>query len=200
MDMEEALDAHMAAVAAMVRQDRRQIEAVAVLLADSFEAGGKLLVCGNGGSAADSQHFVAEFVNQMRFDRPPLPAIALTTDVSVLSSISNDHRYDDVFARQVLALGRPGDILVGFSTSGRSRNVLEALRIAVELGLTTVGFTGEAGAGSMGPLCSLLLAVPSDDTPRVQEAHEFAYHMIAEMVEGRLFVATNYGEPTEETE
>lgn len=125
----------------------------------------------------------------MRFDRPPLPAIALSTDASVLTSIANDARYGDVFARQVLALGSAGDVLVCFSTSGRSANVLAALEAASQVGLTTVGFTGRSGAAVMGPLCSILLAVPSDDTPRIQEAHEFAYHVIAEAVERSMFGA-----------
>lgn len=189
MEIEQSLATHITAVTGVARVSRPAIEATATRIAECFGRGGKLLACGNGGSAADAQHFVAEFVNRMRFDRPPLPAIALSTDASVLTSIANDARYGDVFARQVLALGSAGDVLVCFSTSGRSANVLAALEAASQVGLTTVGFTGRSGAAVMGPLCSILLAVPSDDTPRIQEAHEFAYHVIAEAVERSMFGA-----------
>ena len=187
ISLDDAFRNHVAAVRALAKEDAAAIEAVATALQHSFEAGGKLLTCGNGGSAADSQHFVAEFVNHFRFDRPALPAMALSTDTSVLSSISNDARYEDVFARQVQAHGRPGDVLVGFSTSGRSANVLAAFDVGRALGLINVGFTGLSGAALMGDRCSILVSVRSDDTPRVQEAHQFAYHVIAEFVEERLF-------------
>src|SRR5207302_9172712 len=134
-----------------------------------FEQGGKILVCGNGGSAADAQHLAAEFMNRMRIDRHPWPAVALTTDTSVLTSIANDAAYDDVFARQIEALGRPGDVLLALSTSGASRNVLAAVRAGRVSGMVTVGFTGQAGAELMDAECDLLVAVPSRDTARIQE-------------------------------
>ena len=131
----------------------------------------------------------------MRVDHEPWPAIALTTDTSVLTSIANDAAYDDVFARQVEALGRPGDVLFALSTSGRSANVLAALSAGRRRGMVTVGFTGEAGAQRMGKDCDLLLAVPSRDTARIQEVHEFVYHFIAGAVETRLVERTNAAPP-----
>ncbi len=162
------------------------LELTDVFLA-AFRRGNKLLFCGNGGSAADSQHAAAEFVNRFRFDRPPLPAMALTVDTSVLTCIGNDAAFDQVFARQVEALARPGDVVVGLSTSGKSANVLEALQVARRKGAVTVGFTGERGPATLSPLCEHLLVVPSADTARIQECHEFAFHSIADLIEQVLF-------------
>ncbi|MCS6855220.1 MAG: SIS domain-containing protein, partial [Elioraea sp.] len=140
----------------------------ASLVADALRAGGKLLLCGNGGSAADAQHWAGELVSRFAYDRPGLPAIALTTDTSILTAIGNDFGYERVFARQVEALGRPGDVFFALSTSGRSPNVLAALAAARARGLRTVGFTG-AGGGEMASLCDVLLRVPHEATPRIQE-------------------------------
>ncbi|MBK1656941.1 D-sedoheptulose 7-phosphate isomerase [Paracraurococcus ruber] len=156
------------------------------LCVEALSAGRKLLLCGNGGSAADAQHWAAELVSRFHYDRPGLAAIALTTDSSILTGIGNDYGYDRVFARQVEALGAPGDVLFALSTSGRSDNVLAALRAARAKGLATVGFTG-AGGGEMPALCDILLRAPSDATPRIQEAHEVAGHIICAMVERRMF-------------
>jgi D-sedoheptulose 7-phosphate isomerase len=156
-----------------------------------FKHGNKVLLCGNGGSAADSQHVAAEFINRFRFDRPALPAIALTTDSSVLTCIGNDSSFDFVFSRQVEVLANPGDILVGISTSGSSRNVLNALDIARKKGIQTIGFTGEKGQTTMGELCDLCLIIPSSDTARIQEAHEFVWHFICGAVEEHLFGTTS---------
>jgi D-sedoheptulose 7-phosphate isomerase len=191
MGIEDELDAHVAALQGMVARSADVVSDVVARLVSCFEQGGKLLICGNGGSAADAQHFAAEFMNRFRVDRQPLPAIALSTDTSVLTSIANDAAYDDVFARQVQALGRPGDVLIGLSTSGRSANVLAALKAARERGLVTVGFTGEAGSDLMAGICDILLAVPSNETARIQEGHEFAYHVIAGMIEGQLHRAAD---------
>jgi D-sedoheptulose 7-phosphate isomerase len=174
---------------ARMRQDRILCDAaatVAARLAEALRAGGKLLICGNGGSAADAQHWAAELVSRFNYDRPGLAAIALTTDSSILTGIANDYGYERVFARQVEALGRPGDVLFALSTSGRSPNVLAALAAARQGGLATVGFTG-AGGTAMAPLCDLLLGVPSDSTPRIQEGHLVLGHTICAMVEARLF-------------
>jgi D-sedoheptulose 7-phosphate isomerase len=152
-----------------------------------FRAGHNVLLCGNGGSAADAQHVAGEFVNRFRFDRDPLPAFALTTDTSVLTCIGNDSSFDAVFSRQVEALGCPGDILVGISTSGKSPNVLRAVAAAKSRGLTTIAFTGQNGQETMGPTCDLCLAIPSTDTPRIQEAHEFVWHVICGEVEREMF-------------
>jgi D-sedoheptulose 7-phosphate isomerase len=170
-----------------VAESSATITEIAARLRSCFERGGKLLICGNGGSAADAQHLAAEFVNHLRFDRRALPAIALTTDTSVLTSVANDRRFEEVFARQVEAIGAAGDVLIAISTSGASANVLAALRAARKRGLVTVGFTGQSGAERMLPDCDLLLAVPSSETERIQECHEFAYHVIAGMVEEQLF-------------
>lgn len=158
----------------------------ASLVADALRAGGKLLLCGNGGSAADAQHWAGELVSRFAYDRPGLPAIALTTDTSILTAIGNDFGYERVFARQVEALGRPGDVFFALSTSGRSPNVLAALAAARARGLRTVGFTG-AGGGEMAPLCDVLLRVPHEATPRIQEGHEAMGHAICALVEATLF-------------
>jgi D-sedoheptulose 7-phosphate isomerase len=186
MTIDDELAAHVQAIERMVADSARVIDAIVARLTSCFERGGKLLICGNGGSAADAQHLAAEFMNRMRIDSEPWPAIALTTDTSVLTSIANDAKYEDVFARQVDALGRPGDVLIALSTSGGSETVLAAIRNARSRGMVTVGFTGEAGVQTMGVECDLLLAVPSRVTARIQECHEFAYHVIAGMVEQTL--------------
>jgi D-sedoheptulose 7-phosphate isomerase len=191
MGIDDELTAHLAAIQGMVARSSPLISDIVARLASCFEQGGKLLICGNGGSAADAQHFAAEFMNRFRIDRRPWPAIALSTDTSVLTSIANDAAYDDVFARQVEALGRPGDVLIGLSTSGRSANVLAALGVARSRGLVTVGFTGEAGSESMSGACDVVLAVPSNDTARIQECHEFVYHVVAGMVEAQLHRAAD---------
>jgi D-sedoheptulose 7-phosphate isomerase len=152
----------------------------------ALAAGRKLLFCGNGGSAADAQHWAGELVSRFHYDRPGLPAIALTTDSSILTAIGNDYGYERIFARQVEALGVAGDVLFAISTSGRSPNVLAALRAARAKGMVTAGFTGAEG-GDMLPLCDHCLRVPATVTPLVQEAHEVAGHTICAMIEQRLF-------------
>jgi D-sedoheptulose 7-phosphate isomerase len=162
--------------------------AVAQAVEQSLRAGGKIMLAGNGGSAADAQHIAGEFLSRLRFDRHPLSAIALTTDTSVLTAVGNDYGYEHVFERQLRGLGRRGDVFIGISTSGQSPNVLAALRAAREIGVITVGFTGTAaGAAAMRPLCDLVLAAQSDDTPLIQQIHITAAHAICEVVERRLF-------------
>ena len=162
--------------------------AIAQAVEKSLRAGGKVMLAGNGGSAADAQHIAGEFLSRLRFDRHPLPAIALTTDSSVLTAVGNDYGYEQVFERQLRGLGRKGDVFIAISTSGKSPNVLAALRAAREIGITTVGFTGNApGAAGMLPLCHLVLAAPSDDTPLIQQVHITAAHAICEIVERRMF-------------
>ena len=156
------------------------------LLHETFAAGRKLLVFGNGGSSADAQHLSAELVGRFSRDRGPLPAIALTTNQAILTAWSNDHDFDDVFARQVEALGQPGDAALGISTSGTSANVVNGLRRAREKGLRTIGLTGESG-GTMGGFCDVLLAVPLTNTARIQEVHLVTYHAICAALEERLF-------------
>jgi D-sedoheptulose 7-phosphate isomerase len=158
------------------------LEAIACVLASALRGGGKILWCGNGGSAADSQHFAAEIVGRFRRERRGLPSIALTTDTSILTAIANDYGFETIFARQVEALGAPGDVLVGISTSGNSRNVLAAMETARSMGLVTVAFTG-AGGGKLAALADHLFAVDSRDTARIQEAHALAGHMICDWIE-----------------
>jgi D-sedoheptulose 7-phosphate isomerase len=146
------------------------------------------MLAGNGGSAADAQHIAGEFMSRLRFDRNPLPAVALTTDTSVLTAVGNDYGYDQVFERQVRGLGQRGDVFIAISTSGKSPNVIAALKAARTLGVVTVGFTGTApGAAVMRPLCDHLLAAPSDDTPLIQQVHITAAHTICEIVERNMF-------------
>ena len=161
------------------------LNAAAEAIVRSVRAGGKILLFGNGGSAAEAQHFAAELVNGMRHrGRPPIPAVALTTDTSSLTAIGNDRGFALVFARQVEALGRPGDVAIALTASGTSPNVVEALKTARAKSLVTVGLTGEGG-GEIGPLADHLLDVPSRSTPRIQEAHLFILHILAEELEGR---------------
>jgi D-sedoheptulose 7-phosphate isomerase len=161
---------------------------IAQAIEASLRAGGKVMLAGNGGSAADAQHIAGEFLSRLRFDRHPLPAIALTTDSSVLTAVGNDYGYEQVFERQLRGLGRKGDVFIAISTSGKSPNVLAALRAARDIGVTAVGFTGSApGAAAMLPLCHLVLAAPSDDTPLIQQVHITAAHAICEIVERNLF-------------
>ncbi len=152
----------------------------------SLRNGGKLLTCGNGGSAGDAQHIAGEFVSRLNYDRAPAASIALTTDTSVITAIGNDYGYEHVFERQVLALGRRGDVLMAISTSGRSPSILKAMQAARERGMVVVGFTGKTG-GSMPPLGDLMLHVPSDATPLIQQIHITAAHIICGLVEERLF-------------
>ena len=152
-----------------------------------FQDGNKIFLCGNGGSAADAQHIAGEFVNRFKFDRPALPALALTTDTSVLTCIANDSSFENVFSRQVEALGSKGDILVGISTSGGSPNVLKAIQVAHSKGMLTIAFTGENGRYSLASKCDLSLVIPSKNTPRVQEGHLFVWHYICGVIENELF-------------
>lgn len=152
--------------------------------------GGKILLAGNGGSAADAQHIAGEFVSRFLFDRPGLPAIALTTDTSILTAIGNDYGYEKLFARQVQALGNKGDIFIAYSTSGTSPNILMAFQEASSNGLTTVGLTGNRG-GPMRELCDHLLEVPSGDTPKIQEGHLVLGHILCGLVERAIFKRSN---------
>lgn len=153
---------------------------------DSLKAGGKVLLAGNGGSAADAQHIAGELVARFNYDRPGLAGIALTTDSSVMTAIANDYGYEHLFARQIQALGRAGDVFIGYSTSGRSPNILAALDTARAMGLVTIGFTGNRG-GPMVGLCDHLLVVPSADTPKIQEGHLVLGHILCGLIESTLF-------------
>jgi D-sedoheptulose 7-phosphate isomerase len=160
---------------------------VVKLISLCFEAGNKLFFFGNGGSAADAQHLAAEFVNRYIMDRPPLPAIALTTDTSILTSVSNDFSFSEVFAKQLKALGKEGDVAVGISTSGTSPNIIKAFEVAKEMGMKTIALTGNDG-GSLVKIADVSLIVPSSSTPRIQEVHILIGHILCELVEHYLFL------------
>jgi D-sedoheptulose 7-phosphate isomerase len=153
--------------------------------AETLRAGGTLYFCGNGGSAADAQHIAAEFMNRFLIERPPLPAIALTTDTSILTSISNDYAFDEVFSKQVKALGKKGDIAFGISTSGNSVNVAKAFRAAKKMGMVTIALTGEGG--KIASNADIALAIPSKSTPRIQEAHITIGHILCDLTDTLLF-------------
>lgn len=163
------------------------ITAAARLIADSFHSGGKLLLCGNGGSAADSQHMAAEFVSRLTadFERPGLPALALTTDTSFLTAFANDYSFEGIFERQVQALGKPGDLLLGITTSGSSANIVRAVEAATGAGMRTVVLTGNRGR--LRAMVDVAIAVPSDNTQYIQEAHLSIEHILCDLVERHLF-------------
>jgi len=165
-----------------IKEQSELLEGIARMMAAALHRGNQILWCGNGGSAGDSQHLAAEIVGRFRRERRGLPSIALTTDTSILTSVANDYGYEAVFSRQVEAIAKPGDVLVGISTSGNSRNVVAALETAKLHGVTTVAFTGEGG-GRMGALADHLFAVGSRDTARIQEAHILAGHMLCDWLE-----------------
>jgi D-sedoheptulose 7-phosphate isomerase len=160
--------------------------AIADMMIDALRAGGKILVAGNGGSAADAQHIAGEFLSRLNFDRSPLPAVALTTDSSVLTAVGNDYGFEKVFERQIRGLARKGDVFIAISTSGRSRNIIRSLEAARQMGVKTIGFTGISDS-EMVPLCDLCLRAPSDSTPQIQQIHIVAAHAICGVVESELF-------------
>ena len=159
---------------------------IAEILVAALRRGNRVLLCGNGGSAADSQHIAAELVGRFRRERAALPAIALTTDTSILTALANDYSYEDVFARQVEALGREGDVVIGISTSGNSPNVLKALRTAKERGMASIGLAGETG-GALQHVADVCFRAPSRSTSRIQETHITVGHSLCEMIEQELF-------------
>jgi D-sedoheptulose 7-phosphate isomerase len=189
--IEAELDQHRRILEQTVQQSAVLIDDIAMRLVACFQQGNKILLCGNGGSAADAQHVAGELVNRFRFHRAALPAIALSTDTSILTAIGNDSSFENIFSRQVEALAKPGDILVGISTSGVSPDVLKALDVARAVGMTTIGFTGEKGRDSMSSKCDYCLVVLSADTPRIQESHIFIWHVICGNVERALFLKSN---------
>jgi len=169
-----------------IKENGRNLILFAEKISQAFTADRKLMICGNGGSAADAQHMAAEFVNRFMLERPPLPAIALTTDTSVITSIGNDYSFDDIFSKQIKAIGLEGDVLLAISTSGNSRNVISAVKAARSLGIYTVLFTGGDG-GRVRSLADMALVVKSNTTARIQEAHSLAGHIICQLVDYLLF-------------
>jgi D-sedoheptulose 7-phosphate isomerase len=179
------LEAGITAKRSCVESNVDNIIKAADMFTACLAAGGKVLIFGNGGSAADAQHLAAEFINRFQIERPPLAAIALTTDTSVLTSIGNDYHFDDIFSKQIKALGKKKDIAWGLSTSGNSPNVVKAVKIAQKMGIATIGMTGRGG--ELAECAELVLAVDSDNTARVQETHITLGHILCELMERKLY-------------
>jgi D-sedoheptulose 7-phosphate isomerase len=188
--LHEELLSHQTVLLQTVENCQDVIARISSEIIQCFSMGNKLLICGNGGSAADAQHLAAELINRYQIERQGLPAIALTTDSSVLSCIGNDRSFDEVFSKQIEALSKPGDILLAISTSGRSPNILNALKTAKRLGCVCIGFTGIRGKGIMSDLCDHCVIVPSEMTARIQEAHEWIFHVICGLIEKSILTIT----------
>ena len=184
-EISSQLDESMA-VTENLKESMKDIEAAVNLIVKTFKTGRKVLLCGNGGSAADCQHMAGEFVGRFKKERKALPAIALTTDTSIITALVNDYGGDIIFSRQVEALGREGDVLIAISTSGSSPNILKAIEKAKFLGMKVIGLTGEKGHG-MEKECDICVIAPSADTPRIQEAHLAVEHIICGLVEREMF-------------
>jgi D-sedoheptulose 7-phosphate isomerase len=186
----ETMEASIRVKEAFLRQEEliSLVEKIAQRMVEVFQRGGRVYFCGNGGSAADAQHLAAELSGRFYKDRPPLPAEALHVNTSFLTAVANDYSYEEVYARLLQAVGQPGDMLWALSTSGNSPNVLRALDTARQIGLITVGLTGETG-GQMRDRCDYLIRVPSRDTPRIQEVHMLIGHAVCAAVERALFGA-----------
>ncbi len=169
-----------------VNENLSRLVKVIDIITQALSGGNKILLFGNGGSAADSQHIAAEFINRFLIERPPLPAIALSTDTSVITSIANDYDFSEIFSKQIKALGHEGDIAWGMSTSGSSPNVIKAFEVASRLGMTTIAFTGKDG-GRMAEIVDFCLNVSSNSVPHIQEAHITAGHVVCDMIDYKLF-------------
>jgi len=183
--IQDEFSSHLETINTVIGSMEVDIEKASILIVDALKTGSKILLCGNGGSAADAQHIAAELTGRYKTERKGLPGIALTTDTSALTAIGNDYGYDRIFDRQVEALANTGDVLIGISTSGNSKNVVSALTLAQELGCKTVGLTGRDG-GAMNEVCDINIVVPSDDTPRIQEMHILFGHIICQIIDDNL--------------
>lgn len=184
--IEESIKGSIAAKESLLKSQLANIQKAAEAIIKSLENGGKLLIFGNGGSAADSQHIAAELVGRFKMERRALPAIALTTDTSAITAIGNDYGFERIFSRQVEALGVKGDVALGISTSGNSKNVIEAFRKAKSAGLKTIALTGGDG-GNMKTEADISITVPVKDTPRIQESHILIGHILCQLIEGEMF-------------
>jgi len=179
------IEEHQIMIGQMLAEGGKVLESISDAIVKSLRGGGKVLLAGNGGSAADAQHIAGEFIGRFLYDRRALPAVALSTDSSVLTCVGNDYSYNDVFLRLVNALGKPGDVLWVFSTSGNSPNILSAVEAARSMGMVVIGFTGQDG-GKLKDICNLCFRSPHRRTNRIQEAHMLAYHIVCEMMEAAL--------------
>ena len=185
-DMIQAeFEAHKDTIEATIKTLIPSVEKASRMLIDTLKSGKKVLLCGNGGSASDAQHIAAELTGRYKSERKGLPGIAITTDTSALTAISNDYGYNRVFDRQVEALANEGDLLIGLSTSGNSENIINAMRMAKELGCTVLGLSGKDG-GKMNSICDLNIVIPSNDTPRIQEMHILIGHTLCQAVDNEL--------------
>ena len=184
--VEKALRESIKVKEEFIKENVRNLTLFAEKISQAFTVDRKLMICGNGGSAADAQHVAAEFVNRFMLERPPLPAIALTTDSSVITSIGNDYSFEDIFSKQIKAIGLEGDVLLAITTSGNSGNVIAAVKAARGLGIYTVAFTGGDG-GRVRSLADMALVVKSNSTARIQEAHSLAEHLLCQLVDYLLF-------------
>ncbi|WP_300668392.1 SIS domain-containing protein [Desulfoluna sp.] len=183
--IEKTLEESVTAKKAAIKENNQRLIETARLMAQSLTAGGKILIFGNGGSAADAQHIAAEFVNRFQTERVPLASIALTTDSSIITSIGNDYSFEEIFSKQVTALGRKNDVAIGISTSGNSPNVVKALKAAEKKGVHTVAFTGKGGRAA--DMAEIALTVPIGNTARIQESHILMGHILCDLVDRILF-------------
>ena len=183
--IENEFESHKQTIDTVISQLIPKVEPASKMMVETLQSGNKILLCGNGGSASDAQHIAAELTGRYKSERKGLPGIALTTDTSALTAISNDYGYDKVFSRQTEALANPGDLLIGISTSGNSQNVIEALKVARETGCKTLGLSGRDG-GKMNEVCDLNIVIPSDNTPRIQEMHILIGHTLCQAVDDSL--------------
>ncbi len=183
--IEREFDAHRKVLEETIAGLQHFVYTAGVIVSEALERGNKVLLFGNGGSAADAQHIAAELTGRFKKERAPLPGIALTTDTSALTAIGNDYGYDQVFARQLAALAKEGDVAIGISTSGNSPNVVYALQTAIEMGCKTIGLSGKGG-GKMNDVCDLNIIVPSDDTARIQEMHILVGHILCQLVDNEF--------------
>jgi D-sedoheptulose 7-phosphate isomerase len=183
--IKDEFSSYLETINTVINSMEEKLEAASALAVETLKNGNKILLCGNGGSAANAQHIAAELTGRYKTERRGLPGIALTTDTSVLTAIGNDYGYDRIFDRQVEALANKGDLLIGISTSGNSKNVINALKIAKEMGCKTLGLSGRNG-GAMNDVCDLNLVVPSNNTPRIQEIHILFGHTICQIIDDEL--------------
>ena len=183
--IEKELESHQRVLEQTIAGMQHFIYTAGVIVTEALQRGNKVLLCGNGGSAADAQHIAAELTGRFKKERHPLPGIALTTDTSALTAIGNDYGFDQVFSRQVAALAKEGDVVIGISTSGNSLNVIYALETAKEMGCKALGLSGKGG-GKMNDVCDINLIVPSDDTARIQEMHSLIGHILCQLVDNEF--------------
>ena len=183
--IKQEFESHLETINNVINNMENDIETASTIIVDALKNGNKVLLCGNGGSAADAQHIAAELTGRYKTERRGLPGIALTTDTSALTAIGNDYGYDRVFDRQVESLAQNGDVIIGISTSGNSKNVINALTLGKELGCKTVGLSGRDG-GAMNDVCDINLVVPSDNTPRIQEMHILFGHTICQIIDNNF--------------